>query len=131
MTTDSNDDIEALAVRFGEAIERGDIEAARAMYAADAVIWHNTDNIEQSVDQNTQVLTWFVNNTASRTYTEVRRMIIENGFVQQHVVKLGFADGRTADMAACLIVKTSDGKIARIDEYLDSASVAAAFTGAR
>ncbi|MCC7257297.1 MAG: DUF4440 domain-containing protein, partial [Gammaproteobacteria bacterium] len=37
------DDITALARRFFDAIEQGDIATVRAIYAPDAVIWHNTD----------------------------------------------------------------------------------------
>ena len=44
---------DALAARFFAAIEAGDIDAIRAIYAPDARIWHNTDGIEfpgQTVD---------------------------------------------------------------------------------
>ena len=40
--------IEALAQRFITAVETGDIDTARDCYAEDAVIWHNTDELEQN-----------------------------------------------------------------------------------
>ena len=36
-----------IAERFFRAIEAGNVEAIRAIYAPDAVIWHNNDNLEQ------------------------------------------------------------------------------------
>ena len=131
MTNQCHGEIDAIADRFTAAVQAGDAAAIKAMYAADAVIWHNTDRIEQTADQNLAVLTWFVANTATRTYTDVQRTISEDGFAQQHVVVLGFADGRTAEMAACLFVKIRVGLIVRLDEYLDSAAVAGAFTDER
>jgi ketosteroid isomerase-like protein len=42
--------------RFFDAIEAGDIETVRAIYAPRAVIWHNDDLVEQSVPDNLKVL---------------------------------------------------------------------------
>ena len=53
MTTITRDaDMLALAKRFFAAVTAGDIKAVRACYAEDAIIWHNTDGISQSVDEN-------------------------------------------------------------------------------
>ena len=45
-------EIRALAVRFFDAVEAGDIAALRACYADDARIWHNTDRAEQTPEDN-------------------------------------------------------------------------------
>jgi ketosteroid isomerase-like protein len=57
----------------------------------------------------------------------VRRHATPTGFAQQHVLRLTFPDGRTADLPAAIFVEVRDGRVTRIDEYLDTASVAAAF----
>ena len=41
---------------FFAAISRGDIDAVRAIYAPDAVIWHNHDLKETTVAENAQLL---------------------------------------------------------------------------
>ena len=56
-----------------DAIEKGDIDAVRGIYAPDAVIWHNNDEVEQTVDQNLRVLQWVCDNLAERAYEDVRR----------------------------------------------------------
>ena len=43
------------------------------------------------------------------------------------MLRLTFDDGRVADLPAAIFVELRDGRISRIDEYLDSAHVAAAF----
>ena len=62
-----------------------------------------------------------------RSYRDIRRTVIDHGFVQQHSLHVGFDDGRTADLPACLVVAVADGLIVRIDEYLDGAAVDATF----
>ncbi len=122
---DSAAEIAAIAQQLFDAIERGDLDALRSLYHADARVWHNTDGAEQSVDQNLRVLRWLVRNTSLRRYEEVRRDMLPSGFVQMHVLHLELAAGRTLRIPACLVVKVSQGRITRIDEYLDSAHLAA------
>ena len=115
---------------FG-AIEAGDIDAIAAMWADDVEVWHNTDDITQTKDQNLAVMRWMVDTTASIDYRDIVRHETDDGFVQRHVLHLTFDDGRTADLPAAIFVGIRDGKVARIDEYLDSAHVAAAFAPLR
>ena len=118
----------AVAKRLFSAIERGEVEALRELYHADARIWHNTDAIEQSVDQNLRVLRWLVRNTVQRRYEAVHRELTETGFVQMHVLHLQRNDGRAVRIPACLVARVTQGRIVRIDEYLDSAHTAALAT---
>ena len=119
--------INTLADRFFAAIETGDVTTVETMYADDAVIWHNTDQVEQAKVDNLAVLGWLVKKTATRQYRDIRRSSTDGGFVQQHVLHVEFADGRSADLPACLVVQVSDDRITRLDEYLDNVGVTAAF----
>jgi len=104
-------------------IEKGDIDGVRALYAPNAVIWHNTDGVEQAPAQNLAVLQWVIDNLADRSYDEVRRTEFDGGFVQQHVLRFT-RDGVRLEVPACIVATVADGLITRIDEYLDSAHVA-------
>ena len=115
-------DAAALADRLFAAIEAGDIDAVRDLYAPDAVIWHNYDEVGQSPDENLTVLRWVVENLADRRYEEVRRHITDTGFVQQHVLRFT-RDGAPNEVPACLVATCSGDHITRIDEYLDSAHI--------
>ena len=112
------------AGRFLGAIERGDVDAVRALYHPDAKVWHNNDGIEQSVDDNLKVLGWMARTLATRHYRVIRREALSDGFVQQHVLETTLPNGRTWDLDACVIVRVVDGLVVRLDEYLDSAKVA-------
>ena len=112
----------ALLDAFLGAITEGDIDAARAAYAPDARIWHNTDGLEQTVDQNLKVLAWMARKLPKRHYRIVRREALSDGILQQHVLEAVLPDGTPWAMPACVILRIKDGLITRLDEYLDSAA---------
>jgi ketosteroid isomerase-like protein len=118
-------EVEAVAARFFAAIEAGDTVAIQAIYAPAAVVWHNTDEVEQGVEQNLVVLRWVIDNVKGWHYEDVRRTAFEGGFVQQHVGKGIAPSGVPFAMPACIVGRVDGGRVTRIDEYLDSAAVTA------
>jgi ketosteroid isomerase-like protein len=114
----------AVAERLFAAIMAGDIEAARACYADDVVIWHNNDGLTQTRDENLRTLRWVVKNVAGLRYEEVRRQATDTGFIQQHVLRGTAPSGKALEVPACIVCTVVDGKITRLDEYLDSAHTA-------
>jgi ketosteroid isomerase-like protein len=112
-----------IAERFFRAVEKGDVEAIRAIYAPNARIWHNNDGIEQTVDENLRVLAWVAKHLSNRRYNVKRRVAIPGGFMQQHVLEADTAGGPFT-MPACIVCEVQDGRITRLEEYLDSAQAA-------
>ena len=117
------DDRLQLAERLFAAITAGNVDAVRNIYASDAVIWHNNDNNSQNVDQNLAVLGWVVKHVKDVRYEEIRRQATETGFVQQHVLRGIAPNGQPLEIAACIVCVVEDGRITRLDEYLDSAQL--------
>jgi ketosteroid isomerase-like protein len=120
----NSDAIKKLANDFLDAIERGDIETVQSIYAPDAVVWHNTDNIAQPVTDNLATLTNFIKYVPERRYTNRRIEAFDGGFVDQHLLKGKLVSGKEVSMAACLICKVVNGRITHLDEYFDSATLA-------
>jgi uncharacterized protein len=110
----------AFAEKFVGAIQSGDVATVRACYAPDAKLWHNTDRVEQTVDQNMAVLDWFIRTLPDRNYRVIRREALSDGFLQQHVLEATLPDGTAWSMDACCVIKVENGLITRLDEYLDS-----------
>jgi ketosteroid isomerase-like protein len=115
---------DAVAERLFSAIEAGDIDAVRALYAPDVAVWHNHDGLVQSLDDNVRVLGWMTRHLPGARYTDVRRSLTESGFVQQHVLVATNRAGREVAVPACIVADVADGRITRLDEYLDSAHIA-------
>ena len=111
-----------------DAIERGDVELLADLWADDIEVWHSNDGIVQDKAQNLAVLGWMCENTASIEYRDAVRDLTSTGLVQRHVLHLTFDDGRVADLPIAIFAAVRDGQVTRIDEYMDSAHIAAAFS---
>jgi ketosteroid isomerase-like protein len=118
------DAMNELADRLFAAIEAGDSDALGEMYADHVKIWHNTDHIEMTKEQNLASLDALAAVTTSRRFSDVRRHEIDGGFVQQHVMHLDFGTHQ-GELPACLVVMVEDGLVTRVDEYFDNSTVAA------
>jgi MOSC domain-containing protein YiiM len=118
-------EIDELGARFFAAVEAGDIDTVAECYADDATVWHNYDQVSQAKDDNLKVLAWIGRHLHDRKYTEVRRTVVTGGFVQQHVLRGRTESGEEIVVPAMMRVDCASGRIRRIDEYLDTAQVAA------
>ena len=123
MATTETDAV-VIADRLISAIQAGDIETVRSIYAPDAVVWHNNDNQTQTVEQNLQTLTWISRNLKDLRYEEIERQATDKGFLEQHVLRATAPNGTPLEVRACLVGTVVDGRVTRIDEYLDSAAIA-------
>ncbi len=111
---------EELVVRFFAALEAGDIETLRAIYAPDALIWHNDDLIEQTVEDNLKVLQGLHRAVSGLRYDVIRRAPVADGVLQQHVLRGSLQNGAEVELHAAMYLQVQDGHITRIEEYLDS-----------
>ncbi len=119
------DDIRAMATRFFDAIEAGDIETMQDSFTPDAEIWHNTDELIVTPAQTAQTLTGMASRIRDREYADRQLTVFPGGFVQQHVLKgVRVHDGVSVRLPCAIICKAENGKITRLDEYFDSAHVA-------
>ena len=116
MDPDFND----IADRFAKAFEEGDIAVIDSLYAPDAIVWHNTDEREQSRAENIAFAKAVPDLFESFSYHDVRRSVFADGYVQQHVVHVVQNDGVMVKIPVCAIVRIANGQITRIDEYYDS-----------
>ena len=109
------------------AIPAGDIEAVKAIYHPEAAIWHNTDNLEQAVPDNLRTLGWVAANIRNLRYDDIRRTAMDSGqVVQEHVLRGVGPTGKQLNIVGTIVFTfDEDGRITRLEEYLDSAQVAA------
>src|SRR5262245_2415419 len=111
----------ALCERFFGAVVAADLTAVRACYAPDAVSWHNTDGKEQSVDETLRTLEVLPRFVKDFRYEDARRYALPDGFVEFHTVRCSNAAGVEISIPACVVCSVIEGRIMRMEEYLDSA----------
>ena len=116
----------AIADQFFSAIEMGDIDTVEALYADDVVVWHSNRSLDertsgQSKSENLALLRYVCDFIEGLNYEILDRQLTETGFVQQHVFRGRSKGGHEVALPVAIIFVIKDGKIARIDEYMDPA----------
>jgi ketosteroid isomerase-like protein len=122
LTTTNENEMNVLADRITRGYEQNDVDAIAACYAPNARIWHNFDEVEQSVEEQLGATRWLNERLKNLKYEIVSRDFFDGGYVQQYVVHGTIANGGDAfRMPLCMHVTVRDGRISRLEEYLDSA----------
>lgn len=108
--------------------EANDWDGFRAAFTVDAVLAQNVGR-EQPVDEAMKSLPLLTADGTSLKYENVRRVLGDNAVTEMHDAVFTKPDGREVRLDICVVLQFDDhGKIARADEYLDSAAAAALFT---
>ena len=112
----------AAADRLFTAVEKGNVEALREIFATDAWIWHNTDNRKITVEQSIRSIQAILTGSTEYRYTEIKRQPTPDGFVQQHVLLITLKSGQKIVDRTCCVCSVKDGRIGYMDAYHDSAA---------
>lgn len=108
---------------FFDAIERGDLDLIASIYGDDLQVWHSNDGITQGKADNLKTLR-ALTRLASRRYEIFERVVAGEVAAQRHRLHLTSADGAQSWSGdAAIFFTIRDGRIVRIDEYIDSGAV--------
>ena len=89
-----------------------------------------TTSTASTVEEQLEVTRWLNERLKSLKYEIVSRHSFDDGYVQQYVMHGTLVNGGEAfRMPVCMNVTVRDGRIARLDEYLDSAHLKPLQTG--
>lgn len=115
-----SDDLTAIATRLFDALESGDVAALKELYAKDAVLWTNTTQRELPAREVAAFVPLFVRRMPDRKYANRRVIPFAGGFIHRHRLTGANRDGARVAAECCAIVTVVDGKVTRVEEYLDS-----------
>ncbi len=113
-------ELRELCNRFFDAIERRDLDTVAELYAPDFNFWVNLTGAESSREQNLATLADGYALLRRRTYDDRIIDTFESGFLVRFSVTVVQHDGRRRSLSSCLVAQCKDGRITRIDEYMDS-----------
>ena len=118
--------LEKLTQDFFAAITRRDWSDALERVHPDGRAMQNISGEEVDARTLLTSMRGLVESLKSFGYENPRRILGEHAVVEQHDVRMTREDGREIVLDICILLHfDEDGKINRIDEYLDSAQVAA------
>ena len=107
------------ADRLFKAFEEHDFDTVRELCDPEARFWSSIAGRESSVEELLAYLPSVRERIGAHRYTDVRRLVAPDGFVEQHLVRSTKPDGEALEMEVCVVVRTDEeGKIVRLDEYV-------------
>lgn len=109
-----------IAAGLFDNIERKRVDGVAALYADDIAVWHNFSNAEQKKSENLAVLDGLTRAVESLRYEVLERVLLGDRVLQRHNLRCRTAKGEEIVIPACIFITVRNGKIARIDEYLDT-----------
>ncbi len=115
---------ETLTEEFFEAILRRDWADAESRIHPDARAMQNISGEEVGARELLASMRGLVESLDSFAYENPRRIVNDHAVVEQHDVRMTRKDGVSVVLDVCILLRFGpDGRILRIDEYLDSAQV--------
>ena len=118
-------EIRELCNRFFDAYEGRRVDELTEIYAPDCVIWHNVFGRETSGAENLAALPQSYAGQRRRSYDDRAIDTFPGGFVIRYTLAGVQHGGHRGALWICIVGLCKDGKITRIDEYMDSSKFAA------
>ncbi|MFN8028237.1 MAG: hypothetical protein U0W40_18300 [Acidimicrobiia bacterium] len=98
----------------------GEPDAMVATFAPGAIVWHNYDRKEVDAIENMASVTVLSQIVKDMSMDHLRVEEFDGGFLYQFALKgTVIASGNPFEMHNVIIASVADGKITRIDEYVD------------
>src|SRR5262245_42489134 len=116
--------IRELCEAFFDAYENRRIDVLERLYADDCIVWHNVFGRDTTGAENVAALPDGYRGQRRRTYNDRIVNTFEDGFVIQYSLNGVQHNGHRGALWICIVGRCRDGKITRIDEYMDSSKFA-------
>ena len=113
------------AERFFGALLAGDLDGLTAVCAPGAVLWINLGEHERALEASLPGFARLRSLVPDLCMEAVRRREIAGGFVEQHVLIGTMPDGTALRVAGCFIGSVEEGRITRLEEYVDGTQAGA------
>lgn len=105
-------------ITYLHALEKPDWEAARALCAETATVWHNDGKGDETLDEYFEGLKRQIGSYESIRYDILRQLSRPGTVLQQHVVHVTAKDGKRGEVHAAVYFGFDDAElITRIEAY--------------
>ncbi len=109
----------AAANRFFDGLVAGDLEALQGACAPGSILWINLTEGERPLEASLHGFASLRSKVPDLHMDAVRRRGVAGGFVEQHVLAGTMPSGDPLRVVGCFIGTVEDGRITRLEEYVD------------
>lgn len=109
---------------FFDAVLAGDVEALDALFTPGAVFWQNFAGRDIPKAEFLAIFARLSSAITGLRFEESQRTRTPSGFVEKNTLRGRAPSGADLEMRCCFIATVEDGKIVRLNEYVDSVQLA-------
>ena len=120
-----NAEYQEVAEKWCSILTKRDAAILSEIFYEDAEVWHSYDQKTMTMQEITEAVDVVFSAFKEMGLKNIQRSFIENGFVQRHNIVGTHVNGAPLNVAACVFVTVKDGKISRLEEYIDPAPLLA------
>ena len=113
-------EIRELCTEFLDAYENRRVDVLARLYADDCIVWHNVFGRETTGRENLERFHDSYRGQRRRTYDDRTIDAFDDGFVVRYTLHGVQTNGHRGALWICIVGRCRDGRITRIDEYMDS-----------
>jgi ketosteroid isomerase-like protein len=113
-------DAEQVASELARIVRAGDAVALAELYAPDVRMWYSIGNAERTREEGLAGARLLFEITQDRRQECVRVTRTETGYVSQYHLHATLQDGQQLRIPSCIVVTVDDGRISRLEEYMDA-----------
>ena len=117
-------DVERVIEQLFAAIQTGDRAAIADLYADDVLVWHSMTNHAGDKAASLAILDWLMAPGVTLTYEPIEQLIVGDRVARRHILTVGIPGQDDIVMPVAIFLTIADGKIQRIDEYVDAEGTA-------
>jgi ketosteroid isomerase-like protein len=122
--TETHNEVLSTVTKFFAALQSGDTATCESLFTDDGVVWTNYAQSEQPKAEALAALSGLAQLDAR--FDIIGRDVIGSTCIQRHVVRVVLPGGEVAAIPAIQRISLEGNRIRRIEEYMDSAQMAAA-----
>lgn len=120
----NDSELRELCNKFFDALETRDVETIESLYSDDLEFWINVTGEAKPRDKSLAATRDGYARHRRRTYDDRRINTFNGGFVVQYTLNIMRHSGERSAFWACVVARCRNGKIVRMDEYIDSGKFA-------
>jgi len=118
-------EIRELCNTFFDAYQDKRVDILDRVLADDCIIWHNVFGRDTTKQDNLSKYHDSYRGQRRRTYDDRIIDVFHDGFVIRYQLGGVMENGHRGSLWICIVGRVADGRITRIDEYMDSSKFAA------
>jgi ketosteroid isomerase-like protein len=116
----ATDDVDRVLDQLFSAIQAGDRAAIADLYADDVQVWHSATDRVVDKAASLAILDWLMAPGVTLRYEAIEQLVLGDRVARRHVLTVSVPDHEDIVMPVAIFLTITDGRIRRIDEYVDA-----------